>query len=264
MNPFHFLPIVIAAGNAPSPSVSDALRRVAESSGFSLAIYLTLLFFSIVSWAIVIKKIMDLRNESRLGASFRKRFTDTNGDIITLAREGIIAKNSPSRIFVAAYEELRLWTSLDQETGVLVSEKPIGPALERTLDRAIDSERTMWEWGVTFLATAAHVSPLLGLLGTVWGVFATFQAIDITSTPSLQTVAPGIAEALLTTIAGLLVAVPAVVAHNAVVRRVNAIEQQLEHFAGQILNSFERQVRHIDEIASPGTWKATARKAKGN
>ena len=71
-------------------------------------------------------------------------------------------------------------------------------------------------------------------------------------------------EALLTTIAGLLVAVPAVVAHNAVVRRVNAIEQELEHFSGQVLNSFERQVRSVDDIrAFNSTRKSSGPKLKG-
>ncbi len=248
---------------AATPTFADALSRVLDSSGFAKAIYITLFILSVFTWAVVIKKLIDLKNEKRLGTSFRKRFQETGGDIMVLSREGIIARNSPSRIFVAAYEELRLWTSLDSQTGTLISEKPIGPALERTLDRAIDAERTMWEWGVTFLATTANISPLLGLLGTVWGVFSTFQAIHVEESPGLKTVAPGMAEALLTTIAGLLVAVPAVVAHNAVVRRVNAIEQELEHFAGQILNSFERQVRYVEEMGVAGTWKAGTPKTKG-
>lgn len=250
MTEAYWIPLVFSV--SASSSAGDALRRVMTSSGFALGIYFTLLALSIITWAVVVKKIMDLRNEKRLGTSFRKRFQETSGDIITLSREGIIARNSPSRIFVAAYEELRLWTTVDPSSGNLVSEKPIGPALERTLDRAIDAERTEWEWGVTFLATTAHVAPLLGLLGTVWGIFSTFTAIDLAGNPNLQTVAPGIAEALLTTIAGLLVAVPSVVAHNAVVRRVNAIDQELEHFAGQILNSFERQVQHVDDLPKDG------------
>ena len=262
MNFLHTLTTVTVTG--ASPTVGDALRRVTESSAFAMAIYTALLLLSVLTWAVVIKKILDLRNEKRLGSSFRQRFLETSGDILTLSREGIVSRNSPSRIFIAAYEELRLWTTVDQETGDLVSEKPIGPAVQRTLDRAIDAERTEWEWGVTFLATTAHISPLLGLLGTVWGVFSTFAAIDVSGSPSLKDVAPGMSEALLTTIAGLLVAVPAVVAHNAVVRRVNAIEQELEHFSGQILNSFERQVRSVDDIrAYASNRKTGGPKVKG-
>jgi biopolymer transport protein TolQ len=222
---------------------SVVLNEIFGSSWFARGIYLALFLLSVLTWAIVLKKIWDFRVEHFRSRSFRDLFERVEGDILSLAREGIIARNSPSRIFVAAYDELRLWTRLDASTNRLISEKPIVGPLERTLDRAIDRERHEWEWGCTALATAASVSPLLGLLGTVWGVFHSFYKLGMVANPSLQTVAPGISEALLTTVVGLMVAIPALVAHNAILSRVRRVEQDLESFAGQILNSFERQVR---------------------
>jgi len=222
---------------------SVVLNEIFASSLFARAIFLALFVLSVITWAIVVKKIWDFRVERFRSRSFRSLFERVEGDILSLAREGIIARNSPSRIFVAAYDELRLWTRVDPSTSHLICEKPIAAPLERTLDRAIDRERHEWEWGCTTLATVASVSPLLGLLGTVWGVFHSFYNVGTVANPSLQTVAPGISEALLTTVVGLMVAIPALVAHNAILSRVRRIEQDLESFAGQVLNSFERQVR---------------------
>lgn len=229
---------------------SIVLNEILASSLFARLIFLALFILSVITWAIVIKKIWDFRVEFFRSRSFRDLFERVEGDILSLAREGIVARNSPSRIFVAAYDELRLWTRLDPQSNSLVSEKPIASPLERTLDRAIDRERHEWEWGCTTLATVASVSPLLGLLGTVWGVFHSFYNVGTVSNPNLQTVAPGISEALLTTVVGLMVAIPALVAHNAILSRVRRIEQDLESFAGQILNSFERQV-HVRQSSKP-------------
>jgi biopolymer transport protein TolQ len=221
---------------------SAVLNEILSSSFFARAIFLALFLLSVLTWAIALKKIWDFRVELFRSRSFRDLFERVEGDILSLAREGIIARNSPSRIFVAAYDELRLWTRLDSSTSSLICEKSIAAPLERTLDRAIDRERHEWEWGCTTLATVASVSPLLGLLGTVWGVFHSFYNVGAVANPDLQTVAPGISEALLTTVVGLMVAIPALVAHNAIISHVRRIEQDLESFAAQILNSFERQV----------------------
>ncbi len=222
---------------------SVLLNEILSSSWFARCIFFVLFVLSILTWAILVKKIWDLRVERFRSRSFRDLFDRVEGDILSLAREGIIARNSPSRIFVSAYDELRLWTRLDPDTDKLISEKPIASPLERTLDRAIERERHEWEWGCSTLATIASVSPLIGLLGTVWGVFHAFYNVGAMANPDLKTVAPGISEALLTTVVGLMVAIPAYVAYNAILSRVRRIEQELENFAGQILNSFERQVK---------------------
>ena len=221
---------------------SAVLHEIFSSSWFAQFIFLGLFILSVITWAIVVKKVWDFRVERFRSQSFRDLFVRVEGDILSLAQEGIIARNSPSRIFVAAYDELRLWTRLDPNTNRLVSDKPIAAPLERTLDRAIDREQHEWEWGCTTLATVASISPLMGLLGTVWGVLHSFYNIGSMANADFHTVAPGISEALLTTVAGLIVAIPALVAHNTILSRVRRIEQDLESFAGQILNSFDRQV----------------------
>ncbi len=223
-------------------------------------IYLSLFLLSIITWSIIIKKISDLRVEKKRADEFRKLFNRLEGNIVALSQEGIIPANSPARLFVSAYEELRLWATLDRERNCIVAERPVIPALERTLDRAIEIEKGIWERGTTFLATTASSSPLLGLLGTVWGIYMAFQEMGSEGSANLSTVAPALSEALLTTVAGLLVAIPAVFAHNGILRAVRNIENQLENFSNEIINHFDRQVVINRHTANPSPKGAAPRR----
>ncbi|RJP25429.1 MAG: MotA/TolQ/ExbB proton channel family protein [Candidatus Omnitrophota bacterium] len=222
--------------------IGNVFHHVFTGSLLGKLIYLSLFLLSVATWSIILKKISDLRAERKRAGEFRTLFNRLEGDIVALSQEGIIPANSPARLFVSAYEELRLWATLDREHNCIVADRPVIPALERTLDRAIEIEKGVWERGTTFLATTASSAPLLGLLGTVWGIYMAFQEMGNTDSASLSTVAPALAEALLTTVAGLLVAIPAVFAHNGILRAVRNIENQLESFANEIINHFDRQV----------------------
>ena len=85
-----------------------------------------------------------------------------------------------------------------------------------------------------FLATVANVSPFIGLLGTVWGIMAAFRDIGLQGAANLAVVAPGIAEALVATAAGLAAAIPAVVAYNYFNARINGFQRDLERFAAEL------------------------------
>lgn len=218
------------------------IDQLTSSSLMATGIYLVLIVLSIMSWAIMIKKIAELRSEKKRAALFRRKFSELEGNIIALSHEGIVPANSPARLFVSAYEELRIWATLDRDRNCIIADRNVVPALERTLDRAIELEKEYWERGTTTLATIATAAPLLGLLGTVWGIFMSFQQMGQMANADLSTVAPGISEALLTTVMGLLVALPAVFGHNGLVRSVRVIETQLESFAYEIINRFDRQI----------------------
>ncbi|MBI1388508.1 MAG: biopolymer transporter ExbB [bacterium] len=222
--------------------MDEALNQVLHSSLMGWGIYLSLLLFSVYTWGMIIKKALQLRVEKHKSSAFRKRFAELEGNIVKLAEEGIMPASSAARLFVSAYEELRLWATLDRDRNCIVAERPVINALERTLDRAIELEKEFWERGATTLATISTTAPLLGLLGTVWGLFFSFQDMKDMANASIATVAPGISEALLTTVAGLLVAIPAVFAYNGITRSVRVIETQLETFAYEIINRFDRQI----------------------
>ena len=90
------------------------------------------------------------------------------------------------------------------------------------------------------LATTASATPFIGLFGTVWGIMNTFRAIGATGSTSILTVAPGIAEALINTAAGLLAAIPAVIAYNHLLARVRSLNRRMEDFELEFLNLVER------------------------
>ena len=223
--------------------VGKAIGHIWNTGSYlGFIIYIFLIVSSITCWSIVIKKVYELRLEKKRAAEFRRLFKAVEGNIVSLSQEGIIPGNSPARLFVSAYEELRLWATFDRERNCIVTERVVIPALERTLDRSIETEKQRWERGTTVLATISGAGPLMGLLGTVWGIFNSFQQMSETGNASLTSVGAGISEALLTTAVGLVVAIPAMISYNLILRSVRNIENELDGFAIEIINNFDRQI----------------------
>ena len=113
-------------------------------------------------------------------------------------------------------------------------------ALDRALLRASTMEVAKLEHRVPFLATTASITPFIGLLGTVWGIITAFQGIGETGSTSLAVVAPGIAEALIATAAGLFAAIPAVYFYNHLTQKVKEMAATLDDFSLEFLNIAER------------------------
>jgi len=113
-------------------------------------------------------------------------------------------------------------------------------SVDRALMRASVIEMNKLEHRITFLATTASVAPFVGLFGTVWGIMVAFLGIAETGSTNLGAVAPGIADALVTTAAGLFAAIPAVVAYNHLSHRVKVFAGQMDDFAMEFLNIAER------------------------
>ena len=112
--------------------------------------------------------------------------------------------------------------------------------ISRALRRATTSEITRLEKYTTFLATTGSTAPFIGLFGTVWGIMTAFKGIGETGSASLAVVAPGIAEALISTAIGLAAAIPAVMAYNYFVRRIRVLESEMESFSYDYLNIVRR------------------------
>ncbi len=112
--------------------------------------------------------------------------------------------------------------------------------VSRALERAVGSEVERLQRALPLLATTASVTPFIGLFGTVWGIMNTFRAIGATGSTSIVTVAPGIAEALVNTAAGLLAAIPAVIAYNHLLADARHLRRRMDDFALEFLNLVER------------------------
>jgi biopolymer transport protein TolQ len=111
------------------------------------------------------------------------------------------------------------------------------------MDKEEAEERDELAVGMTWLAVIASVSPLLGLLGTVIGVMDSFLGIVAAGSTNIAAVAPGVAEALVTTVAGLFVAIPAVMGYNYFVARLNLVSGELEGFSAEFIGSLAREGR---------------------
>src|SRR4030095_2798617 len=109
------------------------------------------------------------------------------------------------------------------------------------LERAVSAQAISLEKGMIILTTAVAGGPFIGLLGTVWGVMETFSGIAIKQAASLQAMAPGVAGALIATVVGLFVAIPAMFAYNYMVTMVRAITQQLDNFASEYATALEHK-----------------------
>ena len=106
--------------------------------------------------------------------------------------------------------------------------------------RAASGEVTKLERRVPFLATTASITPFIGLFGTVWGIINAFAGIGATGSTSLEVVAPGIAEALIATMAGLAAAIPAVYFYNHLTQKVKELAATMDDFSLEFLNISER------------------------
>jgi biopolymer transport protein TolQ len=205
------------------------------SSPLAKAILAILLLFSVYSWAIIFKKFVIHRKLRRDTESFvrifrkSKRFSE-----ISSACESL--RNTPMvEVFLAGFEELEIQLA-DSKSPSL---KTIN-VIQRALQRSSSVEITKLERNLSWLATTASVAPYVGLLGTVLGIISAFTGLGMEGTATIRAVAPGIAESLIATAAGLFAAIPAVISYNYFVHQVKEFASGLDDFMLEFLNLMER------------------------
>lgn len=208
-------------------------------------VMLLLLFFSIVSWAIVFIKFKYLRTAHKASADFSEVFWQCRTLSDAFAKAKALRSSPVARVFITAYMEI---ARADKKDGkpTLKSDATYFQAMgsvKRTLNRAINVEVRRMTQLVPFLATAGNTAPFIGLFGTVWGIMGTFQGIGLSGSASLAVVAPGISEALVATAAGLAVAIPSVMAYNYFMDRIRVLESELQSFSSDLLNIVERDIQ---------------------
>ncbi len=222
------------------------LELVLRSGPAAKFVLLILLVFSVVSWGIILHKLWYLRRVQKQTATFRdifrrsSKFSEVQAVCRTFDQSPLVG------IFQAGYAELN--TQLKQAAQELNSPgtAPGRPTLkslagvDRALLRAAAVEVSRLERRLPLLATTASITPFIGLFGTVWGIMNSFQGIASVGSTSLGVVAPGIAEALIATAAGLFAAIPAVYFYNHFVAVVKELTAAMDDFALEFLNIAER------------------------
>jgi biopolymer transport protein TolQ len=202
--------------------------------------------FSIASWIIIFWKLGQLRKIKKESLRFAQaiertqRLEDTNRAIMRLP-------DSPhSRLFrqgINFFSELRPGALRENAAPSAGLSETQLHALWLILEKVQDEERDALSAGMVWLSVVAVVSPLLGLLGTVIGVMTSFLRIKNIGGGGINTVAPGIAEALIATAFGLIAAIPAAIAYNYFVTRLNTFSGELEGFASEFVGTLAREGR---------------------
>lgn len=202
-----------------------------------------LALFSLVSWGIIVRKLVQFRRLRRESDRFVDRLE--RAERLEDAYSAIMAlPESPfTRVFrrgMTFYSELRPARAGGEVRGLLPTQLEV---LRLVLEKEEGDERDALTKGIYWLAIFATVSPLLGLLGTVIGVMNSFIGVSNAGSSSINAVAPGIAEALIATAGGLVVAIPAAMAYNYLTGRLNLFMGELEGFSSEFIGALAREGR---------------------
>ncbi len=196
-----------------------------------------LLLFSVISWGLILQKLGLFGRIRKESDQFLRIFRATRG----VANPGALAAaGSPfATVYAAGYRELQNQVGTGQGNPNPPRLKSL-QAVTVNMQLASAEEVRRAEKGMSWLATTGSVSPFIGLFGTVWGIIDAFSGLGNAGSASLRAVAPGISEALLTTAAGLFVAIPAVIFYNQFLQNIRILAQRLDTFALEVAAQIEK------------------------
>ncbi len=206
---------------------NSAIQLILQAGIVVKLVLVILLFFSIVSWAIIFYKHRYLTKANKETDIFLKSYNSSR-DIKSLFLASRSLALSPfANIFRSTYAD-----GLRDRAET-----------KRMLRRYEALESAKLEKYLSFLATTGSTTPFIGLFGTVWGIMNAFRGIGAAGSASLAVVAPGIAEALITTAAGLAAAIPAVIAYNYYLSRARQMIIEMTDFSEELLDFFSKEAK---------------------
>jgi biopolymer transport protein TolQ len=215
------------------------------------AIIFTLAILSVLAWSVMAAKALQMRRAKKLNAYFDAEFRPQPA-VMSIYDRRIQVEGCPLfTIYKDGCSELdlRLRASADAERKSSISLKAM-EHVKRTLERGVAQEALKLESGLILLAVAVTGAPFLGLLGTVWGVMSAFSYVAMAGKADLATMAPGVAAALSTTVAGLLVAIPSMFGYNWLVHTLRVLTVQMDNFAQELASKMETEfLRDEDDEA---------------
>lgn len=208
-----------------------------SATAFVQLVMFGLIAASVWTWAIIIDKLIQFRRARGEAAIFDRAFWSGEPLDGLFDQIGPDPRGQSQRIFAAGMVE---WRQSHRHDGGLIAGAQA--RIDRSMDVAINKEIEELRKGLPVLATVGAIGPFVGLFGTVWGIMNTFIGIAREQNPSLAAVAPGIAEALLSTALGLIAAIPAVVYYNKLSSDANRIIAGYEAFADEFATILSRQL----------------------
>jgi len=231
------VPIFFAAGKSQFELVYIWEQATPEAK----VIIFSLIIFSVMAWFVMISKAIQMRQAKRLNQFFTAEFRSQK-TVLDVFDRRVQAEGCPLfMVYQAGSIELdaRL-KNPDGSRKRQVSMKGI-EHVKRTMENAVAQESLKLESGLILLAIAVSGAPFLGLLGTVWGVMSTFGHIAQQGSATMAAMAPGVSAALITTVAGLLVAIPSMFGYNWLVHNLRVLTVELDNFAQEIVSKVETE-----------------------
>jgi biopolymer transport protein ExbB/TolQ len=234
-------PVFFAAAAARSNEAElTFIWRVATPE--AKAIILCLAIFSIVAWSTMIAKAVQMRRAKRLNNFFNTEYR-TQKNVLDVFDRRVQAEGCPMfMVYQAGSIELhgRLKNPDGSGRKRFVSLKAM-EHVKRSMENTVAQESLKLESGLILLAIAVSGAPFLGLLGTVWGVMSTFGHIAQQGNATMAAMAPGVSAALITTVAGLLVAIPSMFGYNWLVHNLRVLTVELDNFAQDLISKMETE-----------------------
>lgn len=220
---------------AAAPGGLDVFSLVMDAGPMAKLVLLILALFSILSWAIVAERFLRFRRAEEQSRAFLRRFYETSGLAAVQDATAELRASPLADVYRAGFREISLnppaegrgWQGRDLE------------ALDRMLRKSASVQLSELERSLGFLATTASATPFIGLFGTVWGIMNAFRGIGVAGTASLAAYAPGIAEALVATAAGLAAAIPAVISYNHFIGRLRTMDARIDEFIADFMHRIE-------------------------
>lgn len=211
-------------------------------------IIVLLMIFSIFAWSVMASKAVQMRRAKKLNRLFDAEFR-SQSNVMAVFDRRVQAEGCPLfAVYQAGCFELdtRLKTPAGTGRRQFLSMKSM-EHVKRTLERSVAQESLKLESGLILLAIAVSGAPFLGLLGTVWGVMSAFAGVAETGQATLTAMAPGVSGALITTVAGLLVAIPSMFGYNWLVHHLRVSTVELDNFAQELASRMETEYLRDDE-----------------
>lgn len=231
-------------GNASNQS--ELLYIWGKATPEAKVIIVILILFSVMAWSVMAFKAIQMRRAKKLNQFFTAEFK-TQSTVLDMFDRRIQAEGCPLFMVYQA-GSLELDARLKHPEGgrkKFVSLKSM-EHVKRSLENTVAQESLKLESGLILLAIAVSGAPFLGLLGTVWGVMSTFGHVAQQGSATLAAMAPGVAAALITTVAGLLVAIPSMFGYNWLVHNLRALTVQLDNFAQELVSKMETEFLEED------------------
>jgi biopolymer transport protein ExbB/TolQ len=243
----------------PMLAANAAVYAIENATTEGKATVLVLLGLSLFSWTIILSKFWQLNIARKAAKKFFAAYASTR-DPLDIKKRGEDFDGAPAYdLYERGADELAY--QLEKNPVTVKGERRISPSsfesVKVVLEEAAATQAMALEKGMIVLSTAVAGGPFIGLLGTVWGVMSTFAGIAASNSASLTAMAPGVAAALVATVTGLLVAIPAMFAYNFMVTSIRTITQELDGFASRYANQIEHTYVDNRDIEDKIAWALT-------